>query len=100
MMEIVKDPVSLASILNEVRSTNLEVGFVPTMGYLHQGHGSLIEAAKNDSDFCVVSIFVNPTQFSPTEDLEIYPRDIVSDRISLWFRQYSYNDCKCPGSKE
>ena len=79
MMEIVKDPVSLASILNEVRSTNLEVGFVPTMGYLHQGHGSLIEAAKNDSDFCVVSIFVNPTQFSPTEDLEIYPRDIVSD---------------------
>ena len=79
MMEIVKDPVSLASILSEVRSKNLEVGFVPTMGYLHEGHGSLIETARNDSDFVVVSIFVNPTQFAKGEDLDKYPRDIAKD---------------------
>ena len=57
-MEIVKDPASLSLILNEVREKNLSVGFVPTMGSLHSGHYSLIETAKNDSDFCVVSIFV------------------------------------------
>jgi pantoate--beta-alanine ligase len=78
-MEIVKDPVSLATILNEVRSKNIQVGFVPTMGYLHEGHGSLIDVAKKDGDFCVVSIFVNPTQFAVGEDLDKYPRDINKD---------------------
>jgi pantoate--beta-alanine ligase len=78
-MKIVKTIDEVRSIVKEWRRQGLTVGLVPTMGYLHEGHASLIDASSGSCDKTVVSVFVNPMQFGPTEDLESYPRDIEHD---------------------
>jgi pantoate--beta-alanine ligase len=66
-----------------VSKTYPDIGFVPTMGYLHAGHLELARRAREDSQTVVASIFVNPTQFGPNEDFESYPRDISGDLHQL-----------------
>ncbi len=78
-MQIIKTVEELRPIIQEWRSQGLSVGLVPTMGYLHAGHKSLIVKAVSENDRVVVSDFVNPTQFGANEDLSTYPRDLERD---------------------
>lgn len=78
-MKIVKTIDEVRAQVRQWRAEGKTVGLVPTMGYLHEGHASLIDASHKDNDCTVVSDFVNPMQFGPSEDLESYPRDLERD---------------------
>lgn len=78
-MKIIKSIDELRENLKKAKFEGKSIGLVPTMGYLHEGHASLIRRARKDNDIVVVSDFVNPIQFGPNEDLLTYPRDLEAD---------------------
>lgn len=98
-MKICIDPDEMQSLALSIRAQGKKIGFVPTMGFLHEGHASLIRIARSQCDFLVVSIFVNPLQFGENEDLDTYPKDDEADErlclkedVDLIFRPQSLYD--------
>ena len=97
-MKTITTVAELRRALAEARRADKRVGFVPTMGYLHDGHLALVEASRAKCDVTVVSIFVNPTQFGPNEDLSTYPRDFQRDEMLC--RDAGVAIVFAPGAKE
>ena len=97
-VKIIKTVREMHRAADRIRQAGLRIGLVPTMGYLHEGHLSLVRQALKMTDRVVVSIFVNPMQFSPTEDLAAYPRDI--DRDLELIDQYGVHLAYLPDEKE
>ena len=79
-MEFITTIENVRNTVNSWRKEGYTIGFVPTMGFLHEGHAALIDQARKNNDKVIVSIFVNPIQFGENEDLSTYPRDINSDK--------------------
>ena len=80
-MKIIRTVSAAQKLTTQLRAKNKTIGFVPTMGYLHEGHLSLVRDVRKKTDIVIVSIFVNPLQFGPKEDLSRYPRDFKRDEI-------------------
>jgi pantoate--beta-alanine ligase len=78
-MQIIKNISEMQKLADQFRDNGKKIGFVPTMGYLHEGHLSLMRIARPKCDVLIVSIFINPTQFGPNEDLNKYPQDFQRD---------------------
>jgi pantoate--beta-alanine ligase len=98
-MEIINRRQRMSSVARKIRrEQDRTIGLVPTMGALHEGHLSLVREARRMCDFVVVSVFVNPTQFGPTEDYEHYPRDLTKDTALL--TDYNVDYIFAPSAEE
>jgi pantoate--beta-alanine ligase len=89
-MEVIQRIQQMKEVSRKARSEGKVIGFVPTMGFLHEGHLSLVREARKMADIVVVSIFVNPAQFGPSEDFEKYPRDVTRDAELLASEKADY----------
>ena len=97
-MQIIRTSREMRMWSSQAHDTGLKLSLVPTMGFLHEGHLSLVREARNHTDKVIVSIFVNPTQFAPNEDLDQYPRDLEGDFNKL--RQLQVDAVFCPSPQE